>query len=100
MTEPFTRLVAKEAGGGGGRGRRTRGPKRRPPYTAHPAAWWPPETVASHLAGCRTGRDASGEWKPWEEMTEDERWCWFWEFSVVETGIVVGGGPVIETEVP
>lgn len=102
MNDPFTRLVAREAGGGGGAARRgrTRGPRRRPPYIAHPAEWWDAETVAMHLAGCRTGRDSEGEWKDWEEQTEEERWAWFWEFSVIECGIVVGGGPAIEVEVP
>jgi hypothetical protein len=100
MTDALDRLIMREAGGGGGgRGRRMRGPRKRASYVAHVAAWWPPETVAEHLAGCRTGRDAAGEWRPHEELSDGERWCWFWEYSVVECGIVVGGGPAREVEV-
>jgi hypothetical protein len=55
--------------------------------------------TADHLRACRTGCDAEGEWKPWDELTVAERWAYFHELSF-ETGIVVGGGPVVPTEVP
>jgi hypothetical protein len=100
MTSGLHSLIAREGGGGGGRARRTKGPKRRPPYTAHVAAWWPPETVAEHVAACRTGRGPDGGWKPQAELSQAEAWALFWEFSVVECGIVVGGGPVTEVLVP
>jgi hypothetical protein len=93
-TDPWTRLVAKEAGAGGGDGRRgrTKGPRRRPPFIAHVAEFWDPETTAKHLAGCRTGRDADGEWRPWEELDEGQRWSLFWEMTVdLDTGRCVGG---------
>jgi hypothetical protein len=92
MTDPFTRLIAKEAGTGGGRGKRTRGPRRRPIYIAHPATWWTPETTAKHLADCRTGRDGNGDWRPRNDRTDGERWAEFWEMSVdPDTGECVGG---------
>jgi hypothetical protein len=101
MTSGLHSLIAREGGaGGGGRRKRTRGPRRRPSYIAHPAAWWPAETTADHLTACRTGRGPDGEWKPHEELSEAEKWALFWEFSVTECGIIVGGGPAIETEVP
>lgn len=100
MTGGLHTLIAREAGSGGGRGRRTRGPRRRPPYTAHPAEWWEPDTTAAHLGACRTGRDGNGAWKPWDELTTAEQWARFWEHSVVECGVVIGAGPVNSVEVP
>jgi hypothetical protein len=91
MTDPFTRLVCREAGGDGGRGKRTRGPRRRPPYIAHPATWWSDDVTADHLAGCRTGRGSDGEWRPWDELDQNERWCQFWEMSVKADGTCIGG---------
>jgi hypothetical protein len=81
MTSRLHELIAREigAGGDGGRPGRTRGPRRRPSYVAHVAALWEPETAAAHLASCRTGRDGSGRWRPWGELNQDERRCWFWE---------------------
>lgn len=102
MADPFTALILRESGAwnsGSGRRRRTRGPRRRKPFVAHPAAWWDADVTASHLEGCRTGRDASGEWKSWPDMTEHERWSWYWEL-MVESGTVIGGGPAVPTEVP
>jgi len=99
MSDPFTRLVCREAGAGGGRGRRIRGPRRRPSFTAHPAAWWDADVTAKHLEACRTGRGPDGEWLAWSHMDEGQRWAWYWEL-MVETGTVIGGGPAVPTEVP
>jgi hypothetical protein len=77
MTDAFTRLICREAGSG--RSQRTYGPRRRPLYTAHVPAFWTPETVANHVAGCRSGRDANGQWLPWHELDQNERWCFWWE---------------------
>jgi hypothetical protein len=81
MSDAFSRLIAREVGGGGDGGQRgrPRGPRRRPSFMAHPATWWEPETIAGHLDACRTGRDGTGAWKPWDELTEAEQWAWMWE---------------------
>ena len=100
MTSGLHALICREAGASGGCSKRTRGPRRRPVYVANPAQWWDAETTAHHLECCRTARDANGDWRPYEELSESERWAWFWEFFVVECGIVVGGGPAVPTEVP
>jgi hypothetical protein len=90
-------IICREGGAGsGGHGKRTRGPRRRPAYIAHVAAFWTPDTAAQHLADCRTGRDGEGEWRPWEELSEGERWAWWWE----ECGGYEPMGPVTETRVP
>lgn len=92
MTSDLYGLVCRE-GGGGGR-RRTKGPRRRPRFVAHPAQWWDAETTAEHLEACRTGRGPDGEWKDWSDMTEGERWSWYWEAFPPRLG------PTVEIEVP
>jgi hypothetical protein len=80
VTGSLYSIVAREYGGGGRvRRGRTRGPNKRPPFTAHIAAFWSPVTVADHVAGCRSGRDANGQWRPWHELDQNERWCFWWE---------------------
>jgi hypothetical protein len=98
VTGSLYSIVCREGGAGGGDGRRgrTKGPRRRPPYTAHPAAWWPPEVTAQHLADVRLARDEQGEWKDWADLTESERWSWWWE----ELRGYENMGEVTEVEVP
>jgi hypothetical protein len=72
MTGSLYSIVCREAGAGGGvRRGRTKGPGRRPPFVAHVAAFWSPDTAAVHLASCRS---ADGVWRPWAELNEEERW--------------------------
>ncbi len=71
----FHSLICRPAAGGAG----AKGPRRRPVFIAHPVVWWKPEVTAEHLRACRTGRDANGAWKPWDQLDEGERWAFFWE---------------------
>ena len=75
----FGRLIAREGGGGGGGGKRTRGPKRRPPFIAHPCTDWDDALVKEHLQACQTGRDpVTGEWDI-DPENPAEVWCFLWE---------------------
>jgi hypothetical protein len=80
MNDPWTRLIAKEAGGGDGvRRGRTKGPRRRPAFVAHPCTDWDEEMVKEHLAACVSGRDPiTGEWD-FDPENPAEVWAFLWE---------------------